>query len=71
MLARAAYGYGVRVYVEDREVGVITSWKAVRLRGLNLGAARTVSFRLVLINPAGEEVAGASFNSNERLVRVT
>ena len=70
---REPHGFAVSVHVNNEPVATVRAWSAFLLTGLAGGVAPvggTFKLRMVLLNPAGEEVLLPPYNSQEYEVSV-
>ena len=70
---REPHGFAVAVYVNNEPVATVRAWSAFLLTGLGSGVAPvggTFKLRMVLLNPAGEEVLLPLYNSQEYEVSI-
>lgn len=67
------HGFSVRVYLNGEPVGTLRTWCAfiiANAASVVKGAGDTLTLRLALLNPAGEEVAMPAFSNAEYTLEV-
>ena len=67
------HGFSVRVYVNGEPVGTLRAWSAFVVANaahLVTGAGDTMTLRLALLNPAGEEVVMPAYSNAEYTLKV-
>jgi hypothetical protein len=71
---REPHGFAVAVYVDHEPVATVRAWSAFLITGLGGGSAKrgggSLTLRLALLNPAGEEVQLPAYSSAEYEVSV-
>jgi len=70
---REPHGFAVAVYINNEPVATVRAWSCFLLTGLSSSLAPvggTFKLRMVLLNPAGEEVLLPPYNSEEYEISV-